>query len=239
MKNPLKRKTETVLSPETAQQMLSNVFVACGRETNSVPLETFISYSNYRKERYSLQRTIIAAVLLMFMLLPVLFMAADVHVSLANPDSGKNPVYAVSVDSAIPMRLIQANQDGRNVPIYEVSENEYMLQPRTNGDLHISVTLRNRQRTEVNCAVEDVDMTAPALVSSETAGDAIRFYLSDPGSGVDFAGISILDEDGNRLEPLYWDGNAGYVDIPYPQSRLQIAIPDRRGNELNVSLKPE
>ena len=52
------RTTDHSLPQATAEQILSNVFSACSREPNSIPLEALTSYSNYRKERYALQRTV-------------------------------------------------------------------------------------------------------------------------------------------------------------------------------------
>jgi len=77
------------LPQATAEHILSNVLAACGRTPNSVPLEALTSYSNYRKERYALQRSLILLVLVLFLLLPLLFIAASISVTQVNPDSGE------------------------------------------------------------------------------------------------------------------------------------------------------
>ena len=56
------------LPPEIAEQILQNAFDLCVREPNSVPLETLVSYSGYRRERYSLQRGVIVCMLALFLL---------------------------------------------------------------------------------------------------------------------------------------------------------------------------
>ena len=91
------KKHPCTLSEATAQQILSGVFAACRREPNSVPLEALTAYSNYRKERYALQRTIVVLMLILFLLVPLLFMAARVQITLVNPDGMSNPVYAATV----------------------------------------------------------------------------------------------------------------------------------------------
>ena len=104
------------LPPDTAEQILSNVFTACKREPNSVPLEALTSYSNSRKERYALQRSLILLMLALFMLLPLLFLAASVTVMQVNPGSEENPVYAISVDTRIPIRQVEARLAGQTGP---------------------------------------------------------------------------------------------------------------------------
>lgn len=228
-----------VLPVHTAEQMLSNVFTACGREQNTVPLEALLSYSNYRKERYAIQRTVIVLMLTVFLLVPLLFVAAGVRVTLADPDSDANPVYTVSVSSGIPIRQIQACMDGRNVPLYEVSPGEYVVEPRANGQMRVSVTLLNRQYTSVELTVDSVDSDAPELLSTETTAEGVIFHLSDSGSGVDYAGITITDPDGNAVQPLGFDAGTGCVLLPYPQRTLLVRIPDMRGNVLQIDLMPQ
>lgn len=235
---PLRRAREE-LPQQTAEQMLANVFLACGREPNSVPLEALSSYSNYRKERYSIQRSVIAVVLLLFMLLPLLFMAAKIDVKISNPDAGENPVYTVSVDALLPIRQIYAEMEGRSVPIYEVLANEFMIQPRNNGGMEIFVTLLNRQESEAGLTVDSVDMDAPVLLGSDSDDVHVYLFLEDAGSGVDYEAVSATAPDGSVQRPLAWDVSAGCITLAYPESALSLRIPDLRGNVLQIALKPE
>lgn len=218
--------------------MLSNVFEACGSEPNTVPLETLVSYSNYRQERYAIQRTIILLMLTVFLLLPLLFVAAGVRIEITDHDSASNPLYTLSVSSRIPIRRVQASMDGRNLPVYEIAPGEYQLQPRSNGEMHVSVTLVNHQRTTVNVDIEAVDTCAPALIASEIGEDCVLFYVSDE-SGVDYENITVTDPHGNVSKPIGFDAEAGYIMLPYPTDTLDVRIPDLRSNALEVVLKPE
>lgn len=235
----LKSKDKDVLPLRTAEQMLSNVFAACDTEQNSVPLEALSSYSNYRKERYAIQRTVIALVLLLFILLPLLFFYGKIDVVLSNENSGQNPIYTVSVDTKIPLRQIQAKMDGRTVPIYEISENTFSVYPGGNGNMVIGVTLVNRQYSSVEMPVTTVDADAPYLVSTEVDDTCIHLYVSDAISGVNYAGIAASDADGNVFLPLGSRPDAGCVTFPYPDRTLNIRIPDLRGNVLQIELKPQ
>lgn len=227
-----------VLRLAEAEQILNNVLNACGRQPNSVPLETMISYSNYRKERYGIQRTLIAAMLALFLLLPILFFAAEIRVQQTNIGENANPIYAVSVSGRIPIFQIRAEMDGRTAPLYEISENEYMLQPRENGEVRISVRLMNRQETAIALDVNSVDREAPQLISSDAAGEYVYLNVQDADSGVDFEGIRIVYPDGNSAAPAGYDAQTGRIQLEYPQCALTVRIPDRRGNALQIKLKP-
>lgn len=239
MKLPFTRPQERQLPLSTAEQMLSNVFSACSREPGSIPLEALTSYSNYRKERYALQRTLILLLLALFLLLPLLFFAARISVRQVNPDGSENPVYAVSVDTQIPLRQIEARLNGQTVPLYETSPGSYTLVPRGNGELRISAALINRQETTESVEISDVDTDAPKLTASEFESDRVCLFVEDADSGVDYAQISITDDDGTAHFPLDMDAETGCISIAYPTGVLHLRIPDLRGNVLRVDLKPQ
>ena len=231
--------TDHSLPQATAEQILSNVFSACSREPNSIPLEALTSYSNYRKERYALQRTMILLMLALFILLPLLFLAADIRLEHVNAGSNQNPVYAVSVDTQIPIRQIEARLNGQTVPLHESSPGEYTASPRSNGEMHILVTLINKQMTALDATIDGVDTDAPALLSTDTGDSVVYFFVEDTGSGVDYDNITITAADGNHLPLIHADHQTGCITLPYPTGALRVRIPDLRGNALDVSLKPQ
>ena len=49
-----KKKTAPALSEALADRMLENIFDTCQAEPNTIPLKTLISYTRYRRERFSL-----------------------------------------------------------------------------------------------------------------------------------------------------------------------------------------
>lgn len=230
---------EQQLPLATAEQLLSNVFSACSREPGSIPLEALTSYSSYRKERYALQRTLIILMLALFLLLPLLFFAATIHVRLLNPGGSENPVYAVSVDTQIPLRQIEARLNGQTVPLYETLPGSYTFVPRSNGELLISAALVNRQETAERVNICGVDTDAPKLRETEFESDRICLMVEDFGSGVDFSSVTITDPDGLLLSPLAFDPETGCIAIAYPTKTLRVSIPDLRGNVLRVDLKPQ
>ena len=70
MKKLFKRSAAPALSDRLAERMLEHIFDACQVQPNTIPLKTLISYSNYRRERFSFQKSLLVAILLLFCLLP-------------------------------------------------------------------------------------------------------------------------------------------------------------------------
>ena len=69
------------LDESTASQMLENIFDACEVEPNTVPLSVLKSYSNYRRERFLLQKVLLVIILLFFCMVPLLFIAPNMQLN--------------------------------------------------------------------------------------------------------------------------------------------------------------
>lgn len=225
------------MPPETAQQMLFNVFAACNHPQNSVPLEALTSYSNYRRERYAIQRIIIGVTLLLFMLLPILFFYGDVSINQINSEKNEDPTYRISVHAPLPLKHIQARMGERTVPIYALSENEYVIRPGNNGTMEITVTLINHQYTTIKFPVSGVDNEMPRLKEAQWTEDRLYLYLADDESGVDFENVYAIDGEGQRITPIAWDWEK--VAFSYPETEWQVFVPDFRGNVLQIQLKAQ
>ena len=77
------------LDTQTAEKMLEEIFAECGVKPNSVPMEALSAYTVYRKERFYLQRGILIGILVLFFLLPFLFIDSRFTVDFA--ESGVRP----------------------------------------------------------------------------------------------------------------------------------------------------
>ncbi|MCQ2437665.1 MAG: hypothetical protein MJ099_04655 [Clostridia bacterium] len=233
----IKKKNPYELDTATTEQMLSNVFTLCEKAPNSVPLSVLISYSNYRKERYALQRTVIIVILLCFMLLPFFFVVPRIVVSMRDNNGRSNPEYDVSVTTRIPVSEISATIGGRTVPIYELDSHDYVLRPNANGDMTLSVTLLNRQLSSMEITISTVDNDAPVFLSAEMDADQMNIYVSDE-TGIDFENITLIDTDGNEHALIRWNEILDMIVVEYPTIETDVRIPDLRGNVLLVRLTP-
>ena len=236
MKLPGKKKNdEPQLELATAQQMLDNVFDACKLEHNTVPLEILSSYSNYRKERYALQKTILILMMMLFVFLPLLFIPAKIDIT----QDTDNQTLLADITTLLPIRRINAVINGKNVPIYEVSANHYVVQPSANGTLTLSVTLVNRQETTIEYEVGMVDNSAPKVLASELKDHTLVLYLEDADSGINYEGIYLTTGVGVMSEPLSYDPETGCVVVEYPTEITNVYVPDNTGNTLHLLLTPQ
>lgn len=234
IKNLFRKPTGPVLDPGTANEILQYIFEECGREPNTIPMEVLASYQNYRKERYSLQKYISAAVLFLFFMLPLLFVLPDFSLNLlAGANPGK-PLYRVEVNTFLPVSRVTASIDGSNLSVYETGNRSYSIEPTKNGDMTVTVTLVNRQYLEKKIPVSGVDREAPKLLSNRQENGRIYLYFKDESSGIDYDGIYALSEDGTKTEPLSHDPETGCVEFLYPETMMNVYVPDLAGNRLQL-----
>lgn len=232
----LKKPKGPELDEKTASQMLANIFDACEVEPNSIPLTVLTSYSNYRKERFLLQRIILIIIMLFFCLVPLLFIAPDIQLNLKDEGTRNKPAYELVVDTFIPVSRITATINGSNIPVYEVADRTYSIEPTLNGTMTVTVTLKNRQFSSVTCEVDGVDTDSPVVISDKMADNQIYLYLSDPDSGIDYENISAMDIEGKEVKAAFYDEEGNYIVFDYPDKSLNIYIPDKMGNTLHLIL---
>lgn len=225
------------LSFEQAGRILERAFEANEMENNTIPLEVLASYSNYRKERFTLQRTVLVVIMTLFLLLPLLFIPASFCISEdESMVQNYNPVYRLAVDSKMLVDRVNATIDGYNIPVYEVDSHVYSIEPSRNGQMSVTVTLINRQMMTQYVEVTGVDREVPTAVSCSKEGDELHLYLSDAGSGVDFSKIEAVDLDGNEIEPIAVDEETGCVILPAVSTTINVYVTDLAGNKLQLVL---
>lgn len=231
-----KKSTEPQLDLDDASKILENIFAANQVEPNTIPLDVLTAYSNYRKERFSLQRTVLVVVMVLFLLLPFLFIAPSFTIQSETQGFEANPVYQVEVDTFMPVQRVTATIDGHNVPVYEVAAHVYSIEPPVNGHMTVSVTLINHQTVTHFIDVENVDSEAPLVVSNNMDEENVYLYLSDTGSGIKYEEIKAVNLSGQEILPVSYDTSTGCVAFAYPQETLNIYIPDNADNTLHLIL---
>lgn len=233
----IKRKaTEPQLDIDAASKILENVFEISQVEPNTIPLDVLTAYSNYRKERFALQRTVLVVVMVLFLMIPFLFISPSFTIRMASGENALNPVYEVNLDTFMPVERITATIDGRNIPVYETDTHVYTIEPALNGQMVVSITLLNNQTVTHFIDVENVDKDAPLVVSNKVDKENIYLYLSDTGTGIDYEAIKAVSISGQELRPAFYDTSAGCVAFAYGDESLNVYIPDYAGNELHLIL---
>ncbi len=230
----LKNFRKTNLDPQTADEILKEVFEICGREPNPTPTEVLVSYRNYRQERYALQKHVLDMVLLLFFLLPLLFILPVFSLTPDREAEPGRPVYHIDVNTFLPISRVTAAIDGYNVSVYETDRHTYAIEPARNGNMTVTVTLANSQYVTQNILVDDVDRESPQLISSRQENGRLYLCFSDNDSGIYYEGIYAMDTQGERIEPLSWDAGTGCVEFLCPTSTIHIYILDHTGNQLQL-----
>lgn len=234
-----KRKKEELLSPDSAGHMLQNIFEACDVEPNTVPLEDLEAYSNYRRDKFTIQKVAIAVIIVIFLLVPALFVAPVLSLNPVQNDSN-GISYNLSVNSLIPISNVSAELNGNKVPVYQTDEGIYSIEPDANGELLIKVSLLNKQYDSISTQVTtvDADYDTPVLDSYEKLDGKLIINLSDEKSGIDYSGIYAESITGDKTKPDVLDDNPkkGKIAFEYNNESLNIFLPDKAGNTLQLVL---
>jgi 2-polyprenyl-3-methyl-5-hydroxy-6-metoxy-1,4-benzoquinol methylase len=76
----------------------------------------------------------------------------------------------------------------------------------------------------------------PKVVNDVVKDDLIYLYLKDEGSGVDYKKITAQDMNQNSIEPVKYDADEDWVAFRYPEKSINISIPDKSDNVLQLAL---
>ena len=198
-----------------ATRLLENVFDECDVEPNTVPMEALSAYSGYRKERFFLQRLILAVAIILFLLLPFLF---------------------VDIDSVLPVGYVTASLDGKAIPVYEADSHTYMVEPTRNGTLEIEVSLFNAQKVKKTIKISGIDEDAPSIKSSKAEDGRLKLYVEDGKGDIDYETVYATDKNGETIKPLSYNKGKGEIVLPYPDSDWDVYISDVTGNTLHLKI---
>lgn len=221
------------LSTDAAGKLLVNVFESCDVQPSNLPIETLTSYSEYRRERFSLQKYILLIVFVVFLILPLFFIAPKLSLTLKSFDD--YPTYELAVDSAfIPVSRVSAAVDGKPVSVYENDARVFSITPTENGTLNVHVTLSNRQYNVVDTVVEDIDVQSPVFLGSSKGDDTLTLFVSETGSGLNPDNIYCITVSGEIIRPVSIDLEGQSVVFPFPDESFTVFISDLKENTLQL-----
>ncbi|MBQ9063091.1 MAG: hypothetical protein IJ121_09770, partial [Eubacterium sp.] len=199
------------------------------------PIEALSSYAVYRKERLSLQRGVLIAAMVLFLLLPALFILPEYQVIYEQEGVRGLPVYRIDVHSLLPVGRVTAAMRQHQLPVYEAGSRSFTVEPIRNGELTIEVALVNRQTVQTAEQVTGVDAESPQLTGSEVGDDTFLMYVEDAGIGVNYSGIYAVGESGAVYKPVSASAEEGVL-FTYPDEAWDVYIPDHIGNILHLKV---
>jgi len=229
------RRRHAKLSTQEMAGILEEVFEKTGREPNTIPMDAISSYTVYRKERFTLQRAILVGAVIVFLLLPVLFILPKYEVRAAETKTRGLPVYSVHVSSILPVGKVTATLKDHSLPVYEAGAKDFTVEPIRNGTMQIYVELFNRQGVVKECEVSDVDASGPVLKDTVIGEDEFTLFVQDEGIGVDYAEVYAVGESGEVYYPISADEENG-IRFAYPDEGWDIYVSDHIGNVLHLAL---
>lgn len=240
MSSLAKSTSRPTLSNDAASKLLANVFDACEQDQNSIPLETLTSYSEYRREKHGLQKTLLIIILVIFVALPFCFISPEFSIQCVSAEPAKLPIYEIHVGGFLPVNLVASSIEGHSYTVYETGDRVFSVEPSDNGIMKVKVRLMNRQYTVKEIKVDGIDMVAPVLIADKVVGDRLYFTVRDDGMGIDYENVrGILNSDVNAehpVRPVACDEIEGVIVFDFPEESMNVIIPDRSGNELQLVL---
>ncbi|MDO5445002.1 MAG: hypothetical protein Q4F31_05205 [Eubacteriales bacterium] len=235
------RKERPELNEDTATKLLANIFDACGCEPSNIPLKKLESYSEYRREKYSLQKLLIVIILVIFLLLPICFITPDFTISeIADRQAGRR-IYDVTVRSFLPVNLVAASVDDHAFPVFETGDGTYTVEPTVNGKMKVKVVLANRQYAVKEIEVSEIDFDKPVLISQNLDDGKLYIYVSDgeDGSGINWEQVHYETNSGSYVTPVEIDEIQEYAAFTFPKESVNFYFPDNNGNILQLLFTPQ
>ncbi|MBQ7678188.1 MAG: hypothetical protein IJT32_08135 [Lachnospiraceae bacterium] len=224
-----------VFEVEDAKRLLEFIFFEEGQKENSIPLETLIEYNMYRQRRYGLQKFVAIGIIAAVVATPVLFLKPAMTVEPNHDVFLRGRIrYDVTIDSSVPVDTVTATVGGTQTPVYQSGRNTFYILPTKNGTLSVTAKFYNFQTTTAEATVTDVDRSVPVLKDNFVKEGKVILYVDDEGSSVDYQKIFALDAGNNRVDPISTMAIIGEVIFPYPDTFLNVYIPDRAGNVLHL-----
>ena len=199
-----KQNSEPKLDALTATNILENIFEEAEAAPSTIPVEALAAHQGLRRSRFGPQRIVLIVVMILWLLLPLLFLTPKYSVSEPEMNEQAKPVYTIEIDSFLPVRTMKAHINGKPLQLFEKDDDTFAVSPGENGTLKIQITAVNRQTT-----VKAVEVTAvkelPDRMGAVDLGD----------SEVPLAGFDPAIIDGDR------DGD---IHIPWLVALLVLLL---------------
>ena len=229
------------LNEDTATKLLANVFDACGCEPSSIPLKKLESYSEYRREKYSLQKLLIVIILVIFLLIPICFISPDFTITeVADRQAGRR-IYDVNIHSFLPVNLVAASIEDHAFPVFETGDGTFTVEPTVNGKMKVKVVLANRQYAVKEIEVAEIDYDKPVLLRQSLQDGKLYLYVSDgaEGSGINWEDVHYETNSGSIVKPVEIDDLEEFAAFTFPTESVNFYFPDNNGNTLQLLFTPQ
>jgi hypothetical protein len=186
------------LDPEIRDDMLIDILGSAGAGELTTPTDRIISYNSYRHHRSRLISAIMVILVVIAVMLPLLYFPPFYTVTRHTYSNGE-PYFTVHMESQlIKVRSVTASVNSRAVPVFRDSDDDFRVEPVTNGKVYIRVTLNNRMSKVTIRYASGVDDDPPEVTKYVYRNGMLYLKLDDENS-VNFRNTYLIDSDGSII----------------------------------------
>lgn len=186
------------LDPEIRDDMLIDILGSAGAGELKTPAYRIISYNSYRHHRSRLISAIMVILVMIAVMLPLLYFPPFYSVTRHTYRSGE-PYFTVHMKSKlIKVRSVTASVNSRAVPVFRESDDDFRVEPLTNGKIYIRVTLNNRMSKVTMRNISGVDDDPPTVARYVYKNGMLYLKLDDENS-VNFRNTYLVDSAGSII----------------------------------------
>lgn len=198
--------------------------------------------ANARKSTpsFGFQKFLLTFGIIACLVLPVFMVGPRIRivreeVSISDSSQATRPQFHITT-GFFPVRNVSASLNGKPEKIYSESDGSYALLPASNGTLVFTASLWNGQQAAETVELNDVDLAAPILKSYKVTDGMVHLYVTDSGSGIDYASIYGEKQNKETIRPVSSFKETGEIVFKAPPHQLIVYVSDRNKNLLKVKI---
>ncbi|MBO6134314.1 MAG: hypothetical protein J6O09_00850 [Lachnospiraceae bacterium] len=200
---------------------------------------------NENKEKMSILEIILRFLLgflLPFVLINgiILYLFIQVpNISIIGEDSDEYEVSKIKfrVESILPITSVKTFHEDTEIAYTKLND-IYTIDAEAVGSYQINASIINGAKSQVIATLEAKDIAPPAIDfdNAVITNNMLIFTIFDNESEINYDSIYGLDDDGNRLSPIYIDKSSGTIQFQVnPGKRITVHVEDVEGNSIETA----
>lgn len=228
------------LSGEGKGILLDEVLDRLGIPVNHLPVKVLETNLAESRPSFAFQRFLLSVGLIACLALPAFMIGPRIRfereeISISDSSEAARPQFHVTT-GFFPVRSVSASLNGKPEKIYTEADGSYVLLPSSNGRLIFQASLWNGQQAQSEIVLDDVDLSAPVLKSYKIIDGQVHLYVTDSGSGIDYASIYGEKQNKETIRPVSSLKDTGEIVFDTPPHQLIVYVSDKNKNLLKVKI---
>ncbi len=230
---------ETEVNLKEELIILKWIFVTCNLEPLNITQKEYLDRQNQTtkdtkpKKRVSLFNLLTSLFLILF----VAFYLIEPRITLTKQQNYQDDLYLITIQNILPTKDIQASIQGETLPLTQISNKQYLLQPKRNGLLKVKMTLINNHSATKLTYIHSID-EVPPTIQYNIQNETLELTFLDDQSGVDFSTLQLTNSTNEPITPHTINQQTNTITLDLPTEPIHVSIQDHNGNTLIKTLKP-